>query len=290
MTGLQAVEPASAQDYFQNLAAKYERAAGGSTHVIAKHLASLASPIAANAKILDNASGTGIVIDRLLSSIPEATVRETLRITAVDVSSAMLDVLNAKVENTWKIPVEHVHTEALAAENLEPLPANEFDLSFANFGFHLFKDPHRAATHVYRTLAPGGRAFITTWADLGYMKAINAAAEAIRPGKPGVKLPHGDEWFMPEHLENLFRNAGFEDVEVHQKESVYTVDSSGDLAKRISEMFEWPLRMHGWEEGEVQMLSGEIERALQGYDKEELGVEEGQVRLRMVANIAVCRK
>lgn len=280
-----------AQQHFQNVAASYEKNAGGSTRAVAKHLVSLASPITTNSKILDNACGTGIVIDELLASITDEAVKQSLIITAVDASPAMIDILKGKAENVWNIPSDHLSAKALTAEDLNTIPAETYDYSFTNFGFVFFKDPSKAAGHVYRTLKPGGTAYITAWANLGYMRAVESAAEAIRPGVPKPKLPFGDEWFEMGHLEKLFGEAGFKDVDVSLRESRWSAQSVGDLAWTIGEVVGPLLKGHGWSDGEVGRLAGEMERTFEG-DEEGLEFDgrEGQVRLKMMANVAVCRK
>jgi len=283
-------QASNTQEHFNNVAANYERSTGGATRTVAKHVASLISPIASHSKILDNASGTGIVIEEILHSIKDKDVRDSVAFTAVDASPAMIDIIKAKGQSggSWKIRENQLHAQPLAAENLDSLSSDAFDFSFTVFGFQFFKDARRAADHVYRTLKPGGTAFVTAWADLGYWEAVNSAAEAM--GKSEPRLPFGDEWFRSEHLVQLFKGVGFKDVQVHQKSSPFTAGSRRDLAERLAGMFGMPLKMQGWSEGDVEKLPEAMERAFEGYSEGELQVDVGEVRLRMVANVAVCQK
>lgn len=90
----------------------------------AKHLVGLISPLQANATILDNACSPGIVMDELLASINDEAVKQSINVTAVDSSSAMIDLVKGKAENVWDILAEHVSARALAAEDLNSLPAD----------------------------------------------------------------------------------------------------------------------------------------------------------------------
>ena len=283
-------QASDAQSHFSKKASEYERSTGGATRVTAKYLANLISPVPSDIKILDNATGTGVVVEELLNGIKDDDARDSVSFTAVDAAPGMIDVLKAKAQSggAWKIRDNQLHAEPLAAEDLDPLPSDNFNYSFTVFGFQFFKDPDKAAGHVYRTLKPGRTAFITAWADLGYMAAIDSAAKAMKKQTP--KLPFGDEWFTQEHLVKLLKGAGFADVQVHQKDSIYTADSRMDLAERLTGSLGPLLKMQGWSEKEVENFPHEMARALGSYGKEELEIDTGEVRMTMVANVAMCKK
>ena len=222
--------PASAADTFNALAAKYEKNTGGATRVVAKHLINLASPIPPHAKILDNPCGTGIVVDELLASIssadqPGAAVKEIIAITCVDAASSMVELLKGKATTVRKPTLsdseKQVDARVLAAEELDALPSDYYTHSFTNFGFQFFKDPYKAAKDIYRRLKHGrGEAFITSWKDIGYMRAVDAAQEVIRPGKEKSTLPFDYAWFKGEHVMGVFEKAGFgkAGVDLHERE------------------------------------------------------------------------
>ena len=280
------------QSHFNKKAAEYERATGGATRVTAQYLASLISLLPSDARILDNATGTGVVVEELINSVKDENARKTMSFTAVDVAPGMMNVLKAKAHSgggAWNIREDQLYAEALAAENLDFLPWNYFDYSFTVFGFQSFKDPEKAAGHIYRTLKPGGTAYITAWADMGYIKAMDMAAEAM--GKEKLKLPFGDEWSTQQHPVKLFKAAGFADVQVHQKDSIYTAKSRNDLAGRLTGWLSAPqLKTQGWSEKEIEDFPYEMAFALGTYGKDELEVDADEVRLKMVANIVVCKK
>lgn len=279
----------SAQEHFANVASVYENGTGGATRRVATHLVQLASPIKANAKILDNACGTGVVIDEILAGVSDAAVRNSLMFTATDAAAPMVEQLLSKVGTRWQVPADHVTALTLAAEDLDGIESDSFDYSFTNFGFFFFKDPDKAARHVYRTLKPGGRAFITCWKDFGYMKAIEKAAVQVRPDHPPPPLPFDTAWLESSHIKDVFERAGFQSVEVHQQPSSYASESVPALSKSLMGMMEGMLRMQGWSDSEVESLPPELERAIEG-SVDVLVTEPDAAWIKMMAHVAVCIK
>ena len=284
--GAGAVSPA---EHFNKIASHYEARTGGATRVIAKHLAVLSSPLGPDAHVLDNASGPGIVIDELLART-DRNPRGRLKITAVDAAPSMIDLIRTKSETSWKLPAGHVNAIVLAAEDLASLPDNTFSHSYTNFGFQFFKDPIKAAEHVYRTLKVGGeaKAFVTAWAHLGYMDAVWEASQQIRPGKQPLQLPFSDDWYHASFLENVLRKGGFQDVEVHEKESFFLASAVDEIAQSLGEGFATLAQMQGWTEDEIGKLPEALMECLSKLQT--LHVDEHSATVPMLANVAVCRK
>ena len=278
-----------AKEHFTNVAKAYERVGGGATRKIAKHLVALASPIEPNARILDNACGPGVVIDEILASVTDAPVKDSLKITAADAAQPMLDQLALNAETKWQLPSNQLEILNLPAEQLDSIPSDSFDYSFTNFGFQFFRDVHKAAEQVHRTLAPRGKAFITAWNDLGYIKSVMQAAAEIRPTEPPPQNPTSKEWTQPGYLGEILEKAGFADVKVHQQESTYSATSMSELCQILTDMLKGFLKMQGWKDDELEKLPRALEAAFD-KDPEVLVIEEHQVHVKMVANVAVCVK
>jgi ubiquinone/menaquinone biosynthesis C-methylase UbiE len=273
--------------HFDKIAAEYESSTGNTTRVVAAHVAELLSPIAANSSILDNASGTGIMVERLLAANPDPQITSTLDVTCVDASPAMINLLKSKAES-WPISSSQLHASAISAEDLKTLGSESFDYSFTIFGIMFFPQPQPAAAELYRTLKPGGTAVVTTWSDLGYLDAISMAAKSM--GKAVPKFPIADEWFSASHLAKICEEAGFVDVNVHQFDSTYTAESVSDMSHTLAGAFATLLGMQNWTEDEVKRLAKEMVKAFEEYPPEVLKVQEGESKLRMVAHVAVCKK
>ncbi|KIW82040.1 hypothetical protein Z517_05067 [Fonsecaea pedrosoi CBS 271.37] len=279
----------SAQEHFAKVASVYEKGTGGATRRVATHLVQLASPIKADAKILDNACGTGVVIDELLAGVSDAAVRNSLMFTVTDAAAPMVECLLSKIGTQWDIPADHVTALTLAAEDLDGIASDSFDYSFTNFGFLFFKDAEKAAKHIYRTLKPGGRAFVTSWKDLGYMQAIEKAAVQVRPHHPPPHLPFDTAWLDSAHIKDVFEQAGFQSVDVHQQASSYASESVPALSHSLVGMMEGMLKMQGWSDSEVESLPPELERAIEGLT-DALVIEPGAAWIKMMAHVAVCVK
>jgi ubiquinone/menaquinone biosynthesis C-methylase UbiE len=282
---------------FGKIAAVYEKSAGGSTRRIATHLAGLIQLDPATThtiKILDNACGTGIMIDEILavpSVAADASLRNRLEFTAADEAGSMVEVLKHKVsEKHWDIPADNLTTHVLGAEDLELLTDDDFDYSFTNFGFLFFKDADKAAKHVYRTLKPGGSAYVTTWKSLPYVEAIQKAAVSVRPGYSEPVVPLNPLWMNAAHVEDVFRRAGFEDVTVYEQPSRYAGDSVADISSTFMGFTGGFLKgKQGWSEEELNRLQKELTPELERLG-DALEVTETMAAIKTVALVAVLKK
>ena len=259
------------------------------TRNIAKHLISLASPLPPNAHILDNACGPGIVIDELLPTI-SSSAKSSISIIAVDAAPAMINVVSARAEKDWKLSNNQVVAKASPGEDLAVVEDGWADVSFTNFGIMFFKDPEQGSRELYRTLKKGGTAFVTTWREVGYLRAVRIAEAEIRKGKKEVAMPFGDEWFEAGTLEGVLRKAGFEDVGMSEVQTGWKSKDLEDMSQAIGTIIGGLFRANGASEEEAGMLPGALKRIFEGGYGDELTVEEGEPRMRMVAHVAVCRK
>lgn len=83
----------SAQEHFANIASVNKKGRGGATRKIATHLVQLASPISADAKILDNACGTDVVINKLITTVLDPQIRNLLKFTATNTASPIIKLV-----------------------------------------------------------------------------------------------------------------------------------------------------------------------------------------------------
>jgi ubiquinone/menaquinone biosynthesis C-methylase UbiE len=284
-------------DEFGKIAAIYEKSAGGATRLVATHLAGLIDLDPATMhtiKIFDNACGTGIMIDEILA-LPSVASNEALRhrleFTAADEANSMIEVLKHKVaDGKWAIPAANLTTHALAAEDLDVLSDGEFDYSFTNFGFLFFKDPEKAARHVYRTLKPGGKAFVTTWKSLPYIDAVQRAALSVRPGYPEPVIPLDPAWLDPVHVEDVFKRAGFDYVRVYEQPSRYSGDSVVDVSNTFMGFSRGFLKgKQGWSDEELDALSTALATEIEGLG-DALEVTNTTTAIKTVALVAVLTK
>jgi SAM-dependent methyltransferase len=82
-------------------------------------------------------------------------------------------------------------------------PNNHFDFSFTNFVVADLDDSKIVAQHLYRTLKPGGRAIVCTFAFRPHDEAIKAAHLATRGPNAKLGLAYDLEWLKQEQLKDF---------------------------------------------------------------------------------------
>ena len=286
------------QQMFQKVAQNYERTAGGAAHRLAHSLLARSPPITPSSRILDNACGTGAMTEIIMQSLSQRPLifssrveeekRESLpSITAVDYSANMLEVLKGKVSaNGW----ENVKTAVMDAQALT-MPDGTFSHSYMSLGIFCLPDAVKGAAHIYRTLAPGGVALLTTWKDWGYVPAMETAQAVLRPDLPPFKMPVSDVWREGAYMKKVLVEGGFEEAKVDVEEQEVWADAE-DLkafAGRCWEQFS--LVGKGWKAEEKERWTEVVAEKLpeaKGFMWD--GDWEGGAKIWMLANVAIARK
>ncbi|KAH8893582.1 S-adenosyl-L-methionine-dependent methyltransferase [Thozetella sp. PMI_491] len=201
------------QQLFNDWGAMYEKSAGGCTLAVGRRVLDSMPPLDESSVVLDNACGTGLVAAEVHLRAQEAVVH------AVDVSQSMIDVARAKF-----VAQPKVHCALMAGEELS-FPNDTFTHSVTNLGILFFSDPAKGASHIYRTLKPGGVAGVTSWSKLGYLEPVQQAQRELHPDTPLFQVPIPDSWFRPAHMEKIMKDAGFDKVTVTETNVYFLVDS-----------------------------------------------------------------
>ncbi|KAL2793040.1 S-adenosyl-L-methionine-dependent methyltransferase [Aspergillus keveii] len=173
--------PGTAAAAFDKASEVYERMTGGCTREVAKFLLTLDPQVNSSSLILDNACGTGLVTEEILGHSSDAAKP---RIFAADLAPSMVANFEAKAKSKgWIVDSDGESALTVSVMDAESLsyPDDTFTHSHTNLGFPFFPNGEKAAGHVYRTLRPGGTAFISTWKTLGYPRPLHAAQRAVRP-------------------------------------------------------------------------------------------------------------
>lgn len=279
----------NALEHFNNIAEQYESNTGDCSRQLAQKVLARAQdrvPITANATILDNACGTGIVTDVLLNT-PSAIAAAAPTIHAVDGAANMVSIARARFASN-----ANVHVKQTPGEDLSSFPDNHFTHSFTNLGIMFFDDPARGAAEIRRTLQPGDRgvAVVTGWEQVGTFSVVRAVQEVVRPRDEPLSLPLQEEWLRPEHTERILREAGFAEVEMSTVSVHWGAESIDAVGKRLMEVFGIAV-FDQWTDGERDKAREVLGRILPGWTetfRRSDGTE--AVGIRMKAIIAVCRK
>jgi ubiquinone/menaquinone biosynthesis C-methylase UbiE len=105
-------------------------------------------------KILDTASGTGLVSFRVKQAVGDDGF-----VLGTDISEKMVEISNAIVEEK---KIRNIQFARMDAEQLQA-PDNNFDAAICALGLMYFPDPLKALKEMYRVLKPGGRAAGAVW-------------------------------------------------------------------------------------------------------------------------------
>ncbi|TBU42287.1 S-adenosyl-L-methionine-dependent methyltransferase [Dichomitus squalens] len=218
--------------------------------------------------LLDNATGTGIVLEYLYGILPPAA-KARLQVVAGDLSPAMISAVQERIEqNGW------VHIDAKLVDAMDmDLPSNQFTHVTANFGLVGIPDPRAVLSEVYRVLRPSGSAAFSIFKTVAWYDIAKAAITSI-PGAPrfptleeyGVKMmkdpqPGDEQWTRPEFFEEQIRNAGFEDVQttVHENRTRYKDTEEYVKVYKVDMMLKNSWSKEDWEGVEPHIQSALVE-------------------------------
>jgi SAM-dependent methyltransferase len=136
-------------------------------------------------RVLEMASGTGVVTRALASALPE-----DVSIVATDLNQAMLDqasAIGARRAVEWR-----------QADAMElPFPDRSFDVVACQFGVMFFPDKAKAFSEARRVLRPGGVFIFNVWdrlAENELADTVTTALERVFPADPPrflARTPYG---------------------------------------------------------------------------------------------------
>jgi ubiquinone/menaquinone biosynthesis C-methylase UbiE len=156
-------------------------------------------------KFLDVASGSGAV------AIPAA--RTGAQVTAVDQSSAMLELLTARARKEGlKIETGVMDAHSLQFDN------NTFDMAGSQFGVMLVPDMPNAVREMARVVKPGGKVLIHAYGDPHKVEFLGFLVEAVQSVRPEFSGPPMDppplefQLADPDRMRKELTAAGLKDV------------------------------------------------------------------------------
>ena len=158
---------------------------------------------------LDIACGPGTVARRIATRLGPSG-----RVTACDLSAAMLEVAAAKPPLNDAAPITYRQCPADALD----VPDGAFDVVTCQQGLQFFPDRLGAIAEMRRALKPGGRAGVAVWCAIEENPFWDALAGAVGEilGKQAEIGYRAGPWGLPEadELTRLFDAADFSDVNV----------------------------------------------------------------------------
>jgi SAM-dependent methyltransferase len=155
-------------------------------------------------RVLDVACGTGIV-----ARLAAERVSPGGSVAGVDINPGMLALARTLAASS-PAPITWYETSAEAM----PLPDGSFDVVLCQLGLQFVPDKRAALGEMRRVVSPGGRVYVTVPAPSAFFDVMEGAFahHGIAPAAGFTRLVFGLN--DPRELERLFREAGFDDVEV----------------------------------------------------------------------------
>lgn len=169
--------------------------------------------------IVDIACGPG--------TLTFAAAKKVASVKAVDFSENMISMLRKGMADRGFRNIEPHQGDG------QELPYGDasFDAAFSLFGLMFFPDRANGYAEIFRTLKPGGRVCISSWAPVDrspMMQTMLGAMQAIKPDLPSPKT-NLESLENPDLLKSELSAAGFSDVEVHAVTKSVTIASAGEF-------------------------------------------------------------
>ena len=122
----------------------------------------------------------------------------------------MLAVARAVAKSSGRTAIEWYETSAEAM----PLPDAAYDVVFCQLALQLFADRTAALKEMRRVLAPGGRAYVSVPVPTAFFDVLEQAVTRYAGPAAGVFVGQVFSLNDGGELEDLFRSAGFDEVQV----------------------------------------------------------------------------
>jgi ubiquinone/menaquinone biosynthesis C-methylase UbiE len=255
---------------------------GDVSDAIARDLIKELPNLTSSSVVHDNGCGYGAVTMAIMDANPPSGIQ----IHATDVNPMFLAQLNAKLSQNPSWPVKVDTVDACKSTFLD----ETFNLSFTNFVFAGLADDVGAATHILRTLKPGGTGVVATWKEMPWHIALENAHKKTRGAEEPMAPFLSKSWYKKEKIEQVIADAGWKDVQIIEKAAWLTLGT--DVARWAC--IAWTFLagpVGGWQQRDEDKWDEAIKSIVDELNQSEWHkVEDGVHKIRMVADIAIVKK
>ena len=161
-------------------------------------------------------------------------VGKTGRVVAVDVSEPMVARLQSRVAAEALTNV----IASVADAQVEPLPADYFDVALSRFGVMFFDDPVAAFTNLRASLRDRARLVFVCWQERERNPFMTVPLEAIAPlvGPPASTAGEPGPFALADRdgLDRVLRGAGFTRIDIRPVEHPMLIGAGRGLDAAVS--------------------------------------------------------
>ena len=208
------------------------------------------------ARILETASGTGVVTRALHEALPEADI------VATDLNQPMLDVAAERLGDGVRF---------LQADAQElPFGDASFDLVVCQFGAMFFPDRVRAHSEAHRVLSDGGHYLLAIWDAIERSPLTELAQQVLIdlfPDDPPLFMREGPfSYSDPTKIEADLHEAGFETVDIETVEKRSRSLSAHDAATALCYGTPMGVEVDDREPGSLDRVFAAVEQAFRRFE------------------------
>lgn len=198
------------------------------------------TPFAHPIKVIDLASGPGILTTLLGDAYSHAGCLEKLTILSTDFSSNMVEIAERQfASRNW--PSSQFSARTLDATNLVAVPSDHYTYAFCTFGVMMIPDASKALSEMFRVLEPSGTIGITTWQKAGWMPIFSECISRAKmsPSKEETShtahVPIGSNWSTESYVQKVLEDAGFQNIRVSIFETPWSFANHAECVKQITQ-------------------------------------------------------
>lgn len=214
---------------------------------------------------IDIGCGTGFPAIAVAKAVgPEGSV------TAIDLSEKMLKVARTKAEKIGLRNITFLNQDITEVE----LDEVAYDAATTRFSLMLIPDPPLVMAAVYRALKPKGRFAGTVWGapdkNPGFIAPFMVINDYFNLPMPSVEEPNTFSLANGKALDETMRKAGFSEVTVDERPTVFAYESFELYMKGIYELSAFALdQLSGASEEERQEIESRLKAAIAPFKKGE---------------------
>jgi len=255
---------------------------GDVSDAIARQLIKQLPPMTETSVVHDNGCGYGAVTMAIMEANPPAG----LQIHATDINAMFLAQLQAKLaENpTWPVKVDTMDAQKLTFAD------DTFDTSITNFVFAGLSDDVGAASHILRTLKPGGTGAIAVWKTMPWHVALENAHHKTRGADEPMAPFLSKSWYKKEKIEQVTKEAAWKDVKFIELDAYLNLGTDMKRWATIAWTF-LGTPVGGWQQRDEDKWDEAVDSIVKELEQcEDHKMEGGIHKIRMVADIATTQK